>query len=107
MGDGYLVYKPESGKYALVNVTIKNNSKKSESLLLNYFKLIGPDDAEYVGTIIVGAEDKFLSVDSINPNLDITGNLAFEIPKDLDPSECVLKYSDFSFTSGSFEFLLK
>lgn len=107
VGNGYLVYKPDSGKYALVNVTIKNNSKQSESLLLNYFKLIGPDGAEYVGTIIVGADDKFISVDSINPNLDITGNLAFEIPKDLDPSECILKYSDFSLTSGSYEFLLK
>lgn len=105
--NGYMSYKPDSGKYAIVNVTIKNNSKNSEQVLLNYFRLIGPDEAEYVSTIIPVADDKFLTIDSINPNLDITGNLVFEIPKDLDVTDCVLHYSDYDLFSGSFDFSLQ
>lgn len=105
--DGYMSYKPDSGKYAIINVTIKNNSKNSEQVLINYFKLIGPDEAEYVSTIIPVADDKFLTIDSINPNLDITGNLVFEIPKDLDAKDCVLHYSDYDLFSGSFDFSLQ
>lgn len=93
-GNGYLVYKPDSGKYAVINVTLRNVTKKSEHILLNQFGLIGPDDARYVPTIIPGIDDKYINVDVINPNLDITGNIVFEIPKELDVQECVLVYLD-------------
>lgn len=105
--NGMLAYKPDSGKYAVVNVTIRNTSKESQNLLLNYFKLIGPDDAKYVSTIISVADDKYITVDTINPNLDITGNLVFEIPKDLAASDCVLQYSDFDFSNDISYFNLK
>lgn len=104
---GYMKYTPDSGKYAIINVTIKNNTKDSESLLINYFKLIGPDDAEYVATIIPAADDKFITIDTINPNLDITGNIVFQVPTDLTVEDCVLKYSDYDLFSGISEFLLK
>lgn len=105
--NGLMVYKPDSGKYAVINVTISNNSKSSQNLLLNYFKLIGPDDAEYVATIVAVADDKFITVDTINPNLDITGNLLFEIPKDLAVQDCVLKYSDYDLFNKISYFELK
>ena len=105
--NGVLAYHPDSGKYAVVNVTIKNASKESQQLLLNYFKLIGPDDAKYVSTIIAAADDKYITVDTINPNLDITGNIVFEIPQDLAADDCVLQYSDFDFTNEISYFYLK
>lgn len=104
---GYMSYKPDSGKYAIINVTITNNSKKSQSLLLNYFKLIGPDDATYTATIIPAADEKFITVDTLNPNLSITGNLVFEVPNDLSVSDCKLQYSDFNLFSSISYFKLK
>ncbi len=104
---GYMQYTPDSGKYAIINVTIKNNTKDSEHLLINYFKLIGPDDAEYVATLIPVADDKFITIDTINPNLDITGNIVFQVPTDLAVEDCILKYSDYDLFSGISEFLLK
>lgn len=105
--NGMLVLKPDSGKYAIVNVTIKNTSKKSQSLLINYFNLIGPDEAEYVSTVVAVADEKFITVDTINPNLDITGNLVFEIPADLPATDCVLKYSDYDLLNQISYFNLK
>lgn len=105
--NGYAEYKPDSGKYAIVNVTIKNNSKESQNLLLNYFNLIGPDNEAYVATIISSADDKFITVDTVNPNLSITGNLVFEIPKNLDVSDCKLQYSDYDLFNEISSFKLK
>ncbi len=105
--NGMMSYKPDSGKYAIVNVTISNTSKTSESMLLNYFRLIGPDDAKYVATIIAVADEKFITVDTINPNLDITGNLVFEIPKDLAAEDCILQYSDYDLLNEISYFNLK
>lgn len=104
---GLLSYKPDSGKYAIVNVTIKNVSKSSKRLLLNYFKLIDAEGASYVATIIPMADEKFITVDTINPNLDITGNLVFEIPKSASASDFLLQYSDFNIFSGVTKFNLK
>ena len=105
--DGYMSYKPDSGKYAVVNVTIRNTSKKSQQLLLNYFELAGPDDAKYVSTLIAVADDKFLTVDTVNPNLDITGNIVFEIPQDLAAADCRLQYSDYDLFNAATYFNLK
>lgn len=105
--NGLLSYKPDSGKYAVVNVTISNVSKKSQSLLLNYFKLIGTDDAEYVSTIIAVGDDKYITVDTINPNLDITGNLVFEIPQDVSAQDFLLQYQDYDFNNGKTFFKMK
>lgn len=105
--NGMMSYTPDSGKYAVVNVTISNNSKKSQNLLLNYFKLVGPDEAEYVATIVAIADDKFITVDTINPNLDITGNLLFEIPNELSAQDCKLKYSDYDLFNDISYFELK
>lgn len=105
--NGLGFYEPDSGKYAIVNVTITNVSKKSQSLLLNYFKLVGPDQAEYSSSIVVAADEKFISVDTINPNLDITGNLLFEIPKDVSAQDCILQYREFGVKNEKRYFKLK
>lgn len=105
--NGMMSYKPKSGKYAVINVTIRNNSKKSKSLLLNYFNMVDSDDARYVASIVAAADDKFITVDTINPNLDITGNLVFEIPNELSAQDCTLRYSDYQIFSQTSYFKLK
>jgi len=105
--NGMLSYKPKSGKYVVINVTISNESKNSQRLLLNYFKLVGPDEAKYVSTIITGADENFITIDTVNPNLSITGNLVFEIPTELSAQDCVLKYNDLDIFSSTSFFDLK
>lgn len=105
--NGYLSYKPNSGKYAIVNVTIKNTSKTSQKLLLSYFKLIDVEGASYVATVIPTADDKFITIDTINPNLDITGNLVFEVPDNMPVENFMLQYSDLNIFNGIKKFMLK
>lgn len=92
---GYAEYKPNSGKFAIVNVTIKNKGKKAESIMINEFNLLDKNGAEYVSGMIIDSDNKYLNVDTLNPNLDVTGNLAFEIPKESDVSDYKLVYNGF------------
>ncbi len=104
---GYVTYEPDSGKYAIINVTIKNTSKTSKSLLLNYFNLIDSSGAKYAATVIIGADEKYLTADSVNPNMDISGNLVFEVPSNAVISDFMLEYSDFDIFSEAQHFSLK
>jgi len=89
----FIEYKPDSGVYAVINITIKNNGKDAVSLTNGYFKLVTPDGAEYDPTILVGLSNKYISFESINPKLDITGNLVFEVPSGLNLSDTTLNFS--------------
>lgn len=102
VASGYLAYTPDSGKYGIINLTIKNQTKESQSFMLNSFTLIGPDDSKYVPSLLIDVGNKYITMDTVNPNLDVTGNIAFEIPKDLLVSDCKLKYS-----GSEQEFILK
>jgi len=103
----FLSYKPDSGKYAIVNITIKNNGKKAISLTNGYFKLITADEAEYTPTILIGLDNKYITFESINPGLDVTGNLVFEVPTDLKVSDTTLKFSGTGLFTASTDFSLK
>ncbi len=103
----FLSYKAESGKYAIVNITIKNNGKEAVSLTNGYFKLVTSDEVEYNPTILIGLDNKYISFESINPGLDVTGNLVFEVPDDLVVSDTVLRFSGTSLFTASTDFNLK
>lgn len=103
----FLSYKPDSGKYALVNITIKNNGKKAISLTNGYFKLVTADEAEYQPTILVGLDNKYITFETINPGLDVTGNLVFEVPNDLEVSNTTLKFSGTGLFTSSTIFSLQ
>ena len=105
-GDGMLEYQPDSGIYAIVNVTIANNTNSAQSILLSDFELKNSKGATYSATIIPMADDNFISIDSINPNLTVTGNLAFEVPPEVDLSDYKLIYTGFTFKNSS-EFKIK
>jgi hypothetical protein len=103
----FLSYKPDSGKYAVINITIKNTGKQSVSLTNGYFKLITADGAEYKPTILIGLDNKYISFESINPGLDVTGNLVFEVPTDLVVSDTTLQFSGTGLFTASTVFNLK
>lgn len=103
----FLSYKPDSGKYAIVNITIKNSGKEAISLTNGYFKLVTADEAEYEPTILIGLDNKYISFETINPKLDVTGNLVFEVPNDLEVSDATLKFSGTSLFTSSTKFSLK
>lgn len=103
----FLSYKPDSGKYAIVNITIKNSGKEAISLTNGYFKLVTSDESEYKPTILIGLDNKYISFETINPKLDVTGNLIFEVPNDLEVSDATLKFSGTSLFTSSTEFNLK
>lgn len=103
----YFEYKPDSGKYAIVNVTIKNNGKEAASLTNGYFKLVTSDGTEFEPTILIGLSNKYISFESINPKLDITGNLVFEVPLDLNLSDVTMKFSGTGLFTEDTNFSLK
>lgn len=92
VGNGMFQYTPDSGQYAIVNVTLINRSKSSQSFYLSSFQLENESGARYVPTIIPTADEKFLSIDSINPEISVTGNIAFSVPGDVDLSTFHLIY---------------
>lgn len=93
-GLGFFNQTPKSGKFCIVNITINNPTKNSESLFLNSFKLVGPDGAEYAPSMILGADEDYLTIDNLNPNLKVEGNIAFEVPEGLEVYKCELKYNN-------------
>lgn len=103
----FLSYKPDSGKYALVNISIKNTGKKAITLTNGSFKLVTADGAEYVPTILVGLDNKYINFETINPGLDVTGNLVFEIPKDIEVADTTLEFSGTGLFTLSTVFSLK
>lgn len=103
----FISYKPDSGKYAIINVTIKNTGKEAISLTNGYFKLISTEDAEYTPTILVGLDNKYISFESINPGLDITGNLVYEVPTDFVVSDSILRFYGTGLFTGASDFALK
>ncbi len=103
----FLSYKPDSGKYAIVNITIKNAGKEAVSLTNGYFNLITADGAEYTPTILIGLDNKYISFETINPGLDVTGNLVFEVPSDLKVTDTTLQFSGTGLFSASTNFSLK
>ena len=79
--------------FLVVNVTINNKSDNAQSLNMLYFNIIGPNGEEYVPTTIVGADEEYIIVDAINPNLKKTGNIAFQVPNDLNIKKSKLCYN--------------
>ena len=103
----FLSYKPDSGKFAIVNITIKNSGKQAVSLTNGYFKLLTADGTEYTPTILIGLDNKYISFETINPGLDVTGNLVFEVPADLKVADTTLQFSGTGLFTASTNFSLK
>ncbi|WP_373816696.1 DUF4352 domain-containing protein [Jeotgalibaca porci] len=99
-------YTPDDGKYALVNVTLKNTGKESVSLHNGMFK-IRHDGAEYKGVTLIGIENDYITFESLNPGIAKTGNLVFNVPENLSVSEAILVFSGSGLLSSPIEFYLQ
>ena len=99
---GYLQYKPNSGgKFVIINITVKNVGKEMYSFVINNFQVQGLDDTQYSPTIMVAKD--YLNNGSVNPGLSETGDIGFEVPKDIDVSKLVLNFQEFlSFDKSCF-----
>lgn len=91
---GYASYKPDDGgKFALVSVTLKNVGEKSVSTSHGYFKLIhGTIEYSPSTLVISGTEEKFFTFESMNPGLESTGFIAFQVPTDFVTSDAQLRF---------------
>lgn len=98
-GTMYGTPQDENGIFLIVNITLKNNGKRSAGLNYLYFTLMGADEEKYSPTTVVGADENFLILDAINPKMKETGNLAFQVPKNTKIKKCKLCYN----SGGIFE----
>lgn len=73
-----------SGEFIIINVTVTNKDKSARTIDSNLFHLVSSDGTKYEASsdadmYINKNADFFLS--QVNPNMNITGNIAFEVPK--------------------------
>uniref|UniRef100_UPI00359F3364 DUF4352 domain-containing protein n=1 Tax=Jeotgalibaca porci TaxID=1868793 RepID=UPI00359F3364 len=69
------------GTYLLVNVTVTNNGDEALTVDNNLFKLLN-DGKEYESDSMAGMyanEDTSFFLESVNPELSLTGNLVFDV----------------------------
>ena len=80
-----LLGKTAKGTYLIVNVTVKNASKKAMRVTSDYFKLLNGDteysDDDTAGLYSNKDGDFFLS--EVNPGNSITGNIVFDVNDDV------------------------
>lgn len=103
----FISYKPDSGKFAIINITIKNAGKEADSLTNGYFKLVTAGGVEYSPSMLIGLSNKYISFESINPGLETTGNLVFEVPNDLVVADAMLRFSGTGLFTAPSNFSLK
>lgn len=96
-------YKPqkENHIFAIVNVTLKNTTDESTAFSLEYFQLIGPNDEEYIPTLI--DNDNMIIINHfMDANYKETGCLVFEVPKDTKVKNCKLRYNSSGIPSNTY-----
>ncbi|WP_010094271.1 DUF4352 domain-containing protein [Ornithinibacillus scapharcae] len=101
-----------SGKFVIVDVNVKNG--KSEAITINssFFKIVTDDGVEYDPstsvevTMALGDAASEFFLEQINPNLDKTGKVVFEVAADVDLSKTVLRAQTGFFGTESIDILL-
>ncbi|MFB9974132.1 DUF4352 domain-containing protein [Allobacillus sp. SKP2-8] len=85
-----------SGKFVIVDVTVKNDKKESVTIDSSFFKLLDSNGTEYdpntSGDVIMNMtdEDDFF-LEQVNPGLEKTGKVVFEVGADVDVASSVLE----------------
>ena len=89
--DSLLTITPESGIFLVIELTIKNNGNEALDFSSRNFKLL-QGSTVYAPTSILGSSSHYFLSESLNPGLEKTGKLVFEVPLDLDDRNLVLNY---------------
>nr|WP_243864157.1 DUF4352 domain-containing protein [Alkalibacillus almallahensis] len=85
-----------SGKFVIVDVTIGNDKSESITIDSSFFKLFSSDGVEYEpasdGNVMMNMadEDNFF-LEQVNPGLEKSGKVVFEVGGDLDVASSTLQ----------------
>ncbi|MGI6267145.1 MAG: DUF4352 domain-containing protein [Candidatus Metalachnospira sp.] len=91
--NGYMKYTPESGKYGLIEITVKNTSSSLIRFDFTDFQLYDSQNNHYAPSSTLISDLNILWFEDLNPNLETSGYIIYNIPDDLSLSSCTLKYS--------------
>ncbi|SDB83415.1 protein of unknown function [Pelagirhabdus alkalitolerans] len=84
-----------SGKFVLIDVTIDNDKQESITINSSFFTLHDENGTEYDpstdGGIMMNLDDDDFFLEQINPGLDRTGTVVFEVGSDVDVSSSKLE----------------
>ena len=77
-----------SGTFVVLDVTIKNEANKEKLLTSSDFKLI-KGDVEYKNSTdaMIYLSEESLGFETINPGVEMTGKIAFDIPEEVANAE--------------------
>lgn len=91
---GYLYYSPSEGaRFVLVNITARNVGNEMYSFVISNFQILDSSGNQYSPSVMV--KDNYLNSGSINPGLSETGDIAFEVPKNVSLSDLKMEFSEF------------
>ncbi|ASN06840.1 DUF4352 domain-containing protein [Virgibacillus necropolis] len=95
-GNEFVENATTSGKYVILDVTVKNEKDEAITINSSFFKLIA-DGTEYEpatsGTVMMAMGDSMgdFFLTQINPNLEKTGKVVFEVGAEVDLAKTVLQ----------------
>jgi hypothetical protein len=99
-----------SGKFIVVDITIKNGQKEALSISDSFFKIKKKDGTTYEPSsdvmFAIPAEKQFF-LEQINPGLKKSGLVVFDVPKDLNLKTAVLHCQTGFFGTETIEINLK
>lgn len=102
----YLDNLTTSGKFIIIDLSIKNNDKEARFIDSEMFRLVDADGTEFSSKteadmyINDGGLGFFL--EEINPKMDMTGKVAFEVPSDASDLQFQVS-SGFGWSGGKYE----
>lgn len=88
-----------SGKFVILDVSVKNNKKKSITIDSSFFKINTSDGTSYDASsdgdvmMAMGSDMTDFLMKQINPGLKKSGKIVFDVPANLDLSKAVLHCS--------------
>lgn len=104
---GYFYYDPEEGaKYIVLSISVKNIDKTMESFQVSNFQLYTSDGVRYSPSSLIMADD-FFYIESMNPGIEKSGYVAFQVPQEVSISDLYLVYRSSSFSSNSQKFSIQ
>ncbi len=95
---GYLSYKPD-GVFVVITLKYKNISNERNNLDNSGFSLLYDNKTYSPVNIMITGND--ISLDAINPGIEKTGELYFDVPANIANNNFILKVSS-SFFSDTF-----
>jgi len=96
-GNEFIDNAETSGKFVILDMTVENGQDESLMIDSSFFKIVTEDGTKYDP---ISSGDAFMALgdsatdfflEKINPNLDKSGKVVFEVGEDVDLSETILE----------------